>query len=324
MTYPPQQGPPPGQQPGQFGQGQPYQGQPYQGQPYQGQQSFGQQQYPPQQQYPGQGYPPPGPPPKKKTGLIVGISAGVVVLLALGITGFVAPGFFLGDDAGSTNATGSPADTASSFVTALTGHHQEAVSALYCADADSKSRQYGVDIVNKKFTVALDQPPTGDTAALTVDNAGKKIMFDAKLANQGGKWCVQKMTLVFARNPGANGGSPTGGKTSTAPTAGSAPAADPAQGQELAQKFVAAVNAKDQGTALGFGCQRAETMLKAGINRLGDSPAIALGSAKPGPGGSLSFTLTGTTSDGKTVGGTVQVTNSTGTYCVQNMLVLVN
>ncbi|WP_370945517.1 hypothetical protein AB5J62_41445 [Amycolatopsis sp. cg5] len=312
MTYPPQQGPPYGQQPGQFGQGQPYQGQPYQGQ----------QQYPPQQPYPGHGYPPPGPP-KKKTGLIVGISAGVVALLALGITGFVAPGFFLGDDT-STDATGSPADAASSFVNALAGHHQEAVSALYCADAEAKTRQYGVDIVNKKFGVTLDAPPAGDTAALTVDNAGKKFMFDAKLANQGGKWCVQKMTQVFARNPGGSptGSVPTGGKST--PTAGSAPAADPAQSREVAEKFVAAVNAKDQATALGFGCQRAETMLKAGINRLGDSPAIALSTPKAGPGGSLSFTLTGTTSDGQTVGGNVQVTNSSGTYCVQNLLVLVN
>lgn len=43
------------------------------------------------------GYPPPQPP-KSDTGVIVALSILVVVLLAtLGITGFVAPGFFLGD-----------------------------------------------------------------------------------------------------------------------------------------------------------------------------------------------------------------------------------
>lgn len=77
MTYPPQ----PPHQPGQ---------------PHQ---------YPGMPQYPGPGYPA-GPPPKKNTGLIIGIVAAVVVALAaLGITGFVAPGFFLSDDKKSDEQT---------------------------------------------------------------------------------------------------------------------------------------------------------------------------------------------------------------------------
>lgn len=50
-------------------------------------------------------------PPKKKTGLIIGIVAAVVLLLAtLGITGFVAPGFFLSDDVppATNTSNGSP------------------------------------------------------------------------------------------------------------------------------------------------------------------------------------------------------------------------
>lgn len=62
--------------------------------------------------YPGGGYPggfPPGPPLKKNTGLIIGIVAAVVVVLAaLGITGFVAPGFFLSDDKDSDANKPSP------------------------------------------------------------------------------------------------------------------------------------------------------------------------------------------------------------------------
>ncbi|HWD02189.1 MAG TPA: hypothetical protein VG674_07020 [Amycolatopsis sp.] len=101
-----QQGWDPGTQ--QYGQ-QPSPGtQPY-GQPYQ-------QQYPGTQQYPQQGWDPnqppygggPQPPKNNKTGLWIGIAVAVVVVVALGITGFVAPGFFLSkDSSGSSTAQSS-------------------------------------------------------------------------------------------------------------------------------------------------------------------------------------------------------------------------
>ncbi|GAA4034613.1 hypothetical protein GCM10022247_69800 [Allokutzneria multivorans] len=93
----------PGQQgqPGQFGQqpGQPGQQQPGQ---YPGQQQAGQQGYPGQQgQQPGQqgqfGQNPYGAQPEKKKSkmpLIIGIVA-IVVLAAVGVTGFITPGFFV-------------------------------------------------------------------------------------------------------------------------------------------------------------------------------------------------------------------------------------
>ncbi|GAA1984994.1 hypothetical protein [Amycolatopsis minnesotensis] len=85
MTYPPPQG-----GPGQWGPGQ-------------GQGGHGQYGPPPQQGYPPPGYGPPqyGPPPKKsKTGLVVGLVLGIVVVLGgvVAILGFVAPGFFLSKD----------------------------------------------------------------------------------------------------------------------------------------------------------------------------------------------------------------------------------
>jgi hypothetical protein len=76
MTYPPQ---------GPYGGQQQY---PHQQPPYGG--------YPPQPPYGGPGYGGYPPPKKSNTGLLVGIIAGtVVVLAAVGVTGFVAPGFFL-------------------------------------------------------------------------------------------------------------------------------------------------------------------------------------------------------------------------------------
>ena len=63
--------------------------------------------YPPQQGpyggYPGHG----APPGKDRAPLIAGMIFAVALLAGLGITGFVAPGFFLGDDdGGSSSASG--------------------------------------------------------------------------------------------------------------------------------------------------------------------------------------------------------------------------
>ncbi|MEV7553859.1 Twin-arginine translocation protein TatA [Amycolatopsis sp. NPDC089917] len=145
MTYPPQPGQPygqdpQGQQPGgwdqtqQYGQPQQYGQQPQQGwdQTQQYQQQPQQQGWDQTQQYPQQpqqgwdpnaqqqgwdpnnpGYPqgyggPPTPPKKSKTGLIIGIVIGVVVLIAFGVTGFVAPGFLLSKDEGNNTAAPPP------------------------------------------------------------------------------------------------------------------------------------------------------------------------------------------------------------------------
>lgn len=100
MTYPPNQGPY-GQQPGGWGPQQPPQ------QPPQPPPGYDQTQ---QWNYPG-GFPE-DEPPKKRTGLIIGIVAAVLVIAAtIGVTGFWKPGFFLagdeGDDGGGTDNPGS-------------------------------------------------------------------------------------------------------------------------------------------------------------------------------------------------------------------------
>ncbi|UMP03130.1 Twin-arginine translocation protein TatA [Amycolatopsis sp. EV170708-02-1] len=140
MTYPPQPGQPYGQDPQgqqpqqggwdpnqQYGQPQQYgqqQGwdptQQYQQQPQQGWDQTQQYQQPqqgwdPNQQGYQQGFGgPPAPPPKSKTGLIIGIVIGVVVLVAFGVTGFVAPGFLLSKDepvAAPPSSSAEPAPT---------------------------------------------------------------------------------------------------------------------------------------------------------------------------------------------------------------------
>ena len=64
--------------------------------------------YPPQQgQY---GYPQGGPPKKDRAPLIAGLIFVVALLAGLGITGFVAPGFFLSDDKGGSSGDAGSGD----------------------------------------------------------------------------------------------------------------------------------------------------------------------------------------------------------------------
>ncbi|HEV7981036.1 hypothetical protein [Amycolatopsis sp.] len=121
MTYPPRQ--PYGQQPQQ---------------PYGQQPPYGQQQPYPQQPY-GYGPPPgyPQPPKKSKTGLIIGIVIGAVVVLGGGATALI---LFL-SDSGSSGPSGDPAATAQQYVDAVNARDGAAVRALACtpmSESDSK------------------------------------------------------------------------------------------------------------------------------------------------------------------------------------------
>ncbi|WP_410657955.1 hypothetical protein [Amycolatopsis sp. lyj-112] len=217
MTYPPQPGQPPygqgGQPPsGEFGQQYPGQQHPeqYPGQQYPEQQYPGQQYpqqggaYPQQQQYPGQGQQPygqnpqygqgfggpPAPPNKSKTGLLIGVAAAVVVLVVLGITGFVAPGFFLGDD--KADAVASPEATAQAIVDGINAHDKAALTALKCADAENDIDEVieGVgEASNASVGKVTKVSETEATVAVTVSIGGRTGSATGTLAGTGGKWC---------------------------------------------------------------------------------------------------------------------------------------
>ncbi|MBB3666258.1 MULTISPECIES: hypothetical protein [Prauserella salsuginis group] len=245
MTYPPQQPGQPGQpdpygqQPGQYGQpgpqqygqqpphpgpyGQqdPYGQQPY-GQPYGGQQ-FGQQPY---GAHPGGPGGPGGEPPKKKTGLIVGISLGGVVLLA-GVFAFlawVAPGFLLDDedDSGDSGQNASPATSQSSEPTTSESQASpetsesapsdqrapgaqgtpEATAEAIVAGFNSGDRQAVADTIclsnpqevpaipdNVSIRIAGSAEVTGDAAKVPAQNTAQDRDYYIVLKNEGGGWC---------------------------------------------------------------------------------------------------------------------------------------
>ncbi|MGK4597575.1 hypothetical protein [Amycolatopsis sp. w19] len=217
MTYPPQPGPPdhgqggqqyPGQQPGQpYPEQQPYPGQQqYPGQPQYQQGGYDQSGAYPQQQYPGYGQQqygqgfggPPAPPKNTKTGLIVGIAAAAVVVVTLGITGFVAPGFFLGDDKATEKASG-PEGTAQAIIDGINAHDQSALTALKCGAAEKD-----IDQVIERVSEASDASlgavtkvsETKYTVAVTLSIAGRPGTATGTLANEGGKWCWKEVSRL--------------------------------------------------------------------------------------------------------------------------------
>src|SRR5438067_1331218 len=232
MTYPPQPGQPDygqqpdpyGQQPGGSGQ-QPYPQQPggypqSGGFPQPGQQPYGQQPGFGQQPYPGGGgYPPTGgfgqygaygaPPPGggSKKGLWIGLSVGLVVILAaLGITGFWLPGFFLSKSSGS-DAQG----VAQQVIDAINKHDQAALGTLKCGDATPAVAGV-ITSVNQINNIKLTNvQTTGNTATATFSATVATMTNNgtAQLANENGKWCWKDVADSTSSSRGSSSTTPS-------------------------------------------------------------------------------------------------------------------
>ncbi|MEU4674839.1 hypothetical protein AB0F91_44605 [Amycolatopsis sp. NPDC023774] len=252
MTYPPQpgQGGPPGpygqgwqqpgpgwqpgwvpnaqQQPGQAPNTQQY------AQRYPGAQSYQQQGWDPNQPY-GGGYGGGSQPPKNnKTGLWIAIAVAVVIVATLGITGFVAPGFFLSKDSSNTTAqTRNPAPLQTSRPTTAPSEpglptNQTAVPGTG-GSSSADGQQFLGDFVAKlnakdaagALAMGCDgmellkddvNKVTGGEPQLTVKYyssstttlyahlggslSGKDISGSVGATNLDGKWCVQGLGVV--------------------------------------------------------------------------------------------------------------------------------
>lgn len=64
---------------------------------------------------------------------MIGIVVGLVVLIALGVTGFVAPGFFLSKD-NTAAGSGGPEKVAQAIVDGINAKDLATLRALKCAD----------------------------------------------------------------------------------------------------------------------------------------------------------------------------------------------
>jgi len=273
MTYPPQG--PYGQQPDPYGQQQPQYGGGYPQQQPSGQYGGG---YDPNaqygggyQQYGGLGGPPE--PPKSKTGPIVAVVAIVVLLLGgLGITGFVAPGFFLSDDK-DNSGTASGGDKTSEktsekkdsgaeefmdkLVSAANEQSSATLKTLTCSDA--------TDTVDSAIG-AIDNTDGAELGEITNESADEiefivTISFEGKteddtvtIKKDGDDWCWHDI----------DAGTPTGGDDSTEETTaddstettepGGGGATGDSEGEQFVQTFLDRMNGGDGAGAAGMSC----------------------------------------------------------------------
>ncbi|WET80631.1 hypothetical protein P3102_05110 [Amycolatopsis sp. QT-25] len=161
-----------------------------------------------QQQYPGYGRPqygpgfggPPAPPKNGKTGLLVGIAAAAVVVTTLGITGFVAPGFFLGDD--KAGKPSGPEGTAQAIVDGINAHDRTASTALKCMNAERDLDQV-IDRVGEASDATLGAitkvSETKYTVAVTLSIAGRLGTATGTLASEDGKWCWKEVNRLRSK-----------------------------------------------------------------------------------------------------------------------------
>jgi hypothetical protein len=252
MTYPPQGSY--GQQPDPYGQQQPQYGGGFQQPQYGG--GYG-------QQYGGLGGGPQ--PPKNNKGPIIAVVSIVVLILAgVGVTGFVAPGFFLSDDKADTNASDSTQTSTSSaddsgggdaksfidkLVTAADDKDKSALEELQCADAsqnvktktDSISQIDGAEL--KEIT---DESDTEAVATLDVTVGGDATEYVVTVVKDSGDWCWQEIEL----------GSGSTDSSSTEETSESSlpRATGETEGEKFVQAFLDKVNAGDGAGAVAMTC----------------------------------------------------------------------
>jgi hypothetical protein len=276
MTYPPQG--PYGQQPDPYGQQQPQQ-QPQYGGGYQQPQTGQFGAYDPNaqygggyQQYGGLGGPPE--PPKSKTGPIIAIVAIVVLLLGgLGITGFVAPGFFLSDDKEGSNNAGSgdsssekptegkdngSQETIDKLVAAADDQDKSALRTLKCSAA-TDTVDSAIDAIDNidsaEFGEVKDESDDEVTFTVTISFDGKTEDDTVTLKKDGEDWCWQDIEA----------GEPTGGDDSTTTeetTANDTTVTDPggggatgdSEGEQFVQSFLDKVNGGDGAGAAAMSC----------------------------------------------------------------------
>jgi hypothetical protein len=273
MTYPPQG--PYGQQPDPYGQQQPqYGGYPQQPQQPQQPQYGG---YDPNVQY-GGGYGQygglgggPQPPKKSNKGPIIAVVSIVALILAgVGITGFVAPGFFLSDDKGGNSAggstTGGKKNTgAEAFVEKLVAAADDkdkaALKDLQCADASSDVTD-ATDAIDEITSAELkeisEQSDTKAVAVLTIKVNGETDDYPTTVVKDGGKWCWKDIT----KGAGGSSDDPSTEETTSEDESASAETPAPpnggatggSEGEQFVQSFLDKLNGGDGAGAAAMSC----------------------------------------------------------------------
>ena len=299
---------------------------PQPGQPYPGQQPYPQQggyhnQAPGYGQQYGQGFGgPPAPPPKNKTGLLIGIAIAAVVLIAVGVTGFVAPGFFLSKD-NTAAGTGGPEAVAQQIVDGLNTKDVHALTALKCADAE-KNVDLAIGAVSSVSDVKLGQlDKVSDSeykAMVSLSINGKPSTTTGTIASAGDKWCWKLLSGLHSSPSSTKKSTTTRSPTSTRSSSTGTPSSG--DGAAGVKNFIDKINAKDKAGAAALVCPGTEGKTVPSIEKAtsSDSPAIT---ATPSGSGNFITADIGGTYNGKGAGGILLARASGGTFCVDGFVV---
>ena len=280
------------------------------------QQPYGQQPY---------GYGPPPPPPKKNTAVIVSLVAVIVVLLAgIGITGFVAPGFFLSEDddppvspptttsSSAPEPGGGAEDALTAVATALDSQDRDALEKIACADAEPIVVEAIGDAENVTGAELTDTDGATGIVEITVgDESGE---FEVTVVEDGGDWCWQNIEVIGG-GPSSTGNAPDDGT----PTAGGRPV--PAEALAAMQMFLDAVNTGDAAAAKGTLCGDAISTAADVDELVGYDPDLAIDPTMDGVtsgGESMQLYLRGTAKGQELEGYSTNlwVTSYDGPWCV--------
>ncbi|MFD1150918.1 hypothetical protein [Saccharothrix hoggarensis] len=292
----------------------------------------------------GFGAPPP-PPPRRNTAAVVTVVALVVLVLGgLGFTGFVAPGFFLGDGGtAAPQAPTAPSTTSSSVppsadperlleavVEAFGAQDAKVLEDVACPEAGSAVHKVVEDVAPfRGAELVATRKTSADVAvgAVEVATKSKPEEYELKVVRDGDTWCWTNISRTDVGKTSAKPTSPTSAPTDPkTPTAGGKPV-DPAA-LAAVQAFLDSVNAGD--------AAKAKTQLCAdGIKKpqhvdelVGHDPDLRINTTKDGiTAGPKSFQLylQGTAKGQKIDGhsGNVWVTNYDGPWCVHAFSVVV-
>lgn len=348
MTYPPQPGQPYGQQPdpygqgGQYGQGgYPQQGGPYGhgaypqpgGYPQQGGQ-YGQGAYPqpgaylqpgaypqpggygqygqPYPQPPGQFGPPgsPGGPPKKKTGLWVGLSTGLVVILAVfGIGGFVWPAFFLNKEADE------PEKVAQSVVDALNAKDVNKINQFKCPNVSQDVTTINDGVSNARLGEVKTVSDNEATASITANYRGEQQTVNGTLNKSDDKWCWNNFKAEESSKPRSPSSSSPSSSSSSPSSPGTSIDENP-EAINTMQQVLDAINSGDSTSAQSMICEADKGIYNKKVTELVSGHANL---TMTDPSGYDDFGIADVkgTVDGNPVSdGSVGSSNDSGKWCV--------
>ncbi|WP_028662418.1 hypothetical protein [Saccharomonospora iraqiensis] len=262
-------------------------------------------------------------------------------LVTVLVTGFAAPGFFLGP--GPDEATAAErrdaARVSRHVVQSLNDGVGTTLTAMACPGAtdsvdEALVTSHGFADVRILGEVAI----SGSTASFRATGRyyEQDIGLTTVLARADGQWCLHGMTLQYDWSVDETDGTGDPGDTDTpepgsgatespgdSGAAGDDGTADPdAEIRSLAEEFVAALNTGDGATVTNLFCQGARTMSEDAVNRaLGNSALAVDGVLKTEVNAQdvYSAVLSGTAA-GSAVNGSLSMQELGGAYCVTSLM----